>query len=362
MSPNTPDNATRWLNETGPDSDVVISSRVRLARNLNGYPFLTKATHNQRREILATCKHRIQESHLAPQVHWIDLTDAIGVDRQLLVERHLISRQHGQGKTPRGVAVSDDECTAIMVNEEDHIRLQVLRSGFQFQDAYEQADKVDDALERRLDFAFSTRLGYLTACPTNVGTGIRVSVMLHLPALKMTGEIDKLRRAAKDMHLAIRGFHGEGTEAAGDLYQVSNQTTLGRSESQILTDFGDVIIPKVIEYERKAREALASDRTFVLEDKVWRAWGTLCHARLLGSEEAMSLLSVVRLGIAMKRIEVSGVTTGTINEMLILTQPAHLQKMAGQVLDGPQRRRARAEFVRNKLTGRNPPRQEFRDQ
>ncbi|HUR01796.1 MAG TPA: protein arginine kinase, partial [Nonomuraea sp.] len=321
--------------------------------------FLTKATINQRRELLNMCRTRIVEAGLAPKLHWLDLTDAQGTDRQLLVERHLISRQHAQGKSARGVAISDDEGIAIMVNEEDHVRLQVLRSGFQCEEAYARADRVDDALERKLDFAFSSTLGYLTACPTNVGTGIRVSVMLHLPALKMTGEIDKLRRAAKDMHLAVRGFHGEGTEAVGDLYQVSNQTTLGRSETQILADFGEVIIPKVIEYERKAREALSADRSSVLDDKAWRAWGTLCHARLLGSEEAMSLLSLVRLGIAMKRIDVPGVTAATINEMMILTQPAHLQKMAGQTLDGPQRRRARAEFVRNRLTTRPAGRPEL---
>lgn len=344
-----PDSAGRWLTESGPESDVVISSRVRLARNLSGYPFLTRASAHQRRDLLNACRSRIMETDLGLPVSWIDLNEATALDRQVLVERHLISRQHGQGKNARGVAVSSDQCISIMVNEEDHLRLQVLRAGLQLQDAYGRANRADDALERKLDFAYSPRLGYLTACPTNLGTGIRVSVMLHLPALKMTGEIDRLRRAAKDMHLAVRGFHGEGTEAMGDLYQISNQTTLGRSEEQILADFCDVVIPKMIEYERKARQALHRDRGPVLDDRVWRAWGTLRHARLLGSEEALYLLSVVRLGVALGRIKEEGVDVGTINQMLILTQPAHLQKMAGEPLDGPQRRKFRADFVRSRL-------------
>jgi protein arginine kinase len=294
-------------------------------------------------------KQGVTSADLGVPVRWIDLNDASALDRQVLVERHLISRQHGQGKTPRAVAISDDQCVAIMVNEEDHLRLQILRSGLQLEDAYRHADQADDVLEQRLDFAYSPRLGYLTACPTNVGTGIRVSVMLHLPALKMTAEIERLRRAAKDMHLAVRGFHGEGTEAMGDLYQISNQTTLGRTERQILADFCEVVIPKMIEYERKARQALLADRGPVLDDRVWRAWGTLCHARLLGSEEALYLLSVVRLGVALGRIQHPGVDLATINQMLILTQPAHLQLMAARPLDGTQRREFRAEYVRRRL-------------
>lgn len=347
--PNGSDSAGRWLSDSGPEGDVVISSRVRLARNITGYPFLSKATAQHRRDLMSACRTRIAQADLGLPIQWMDLNEMTALERQVLVERRLISRQHGQGKAARGVAVSEDQCVSIMVNEEDHLRLQVLRGGLQLNEAYERADRVDDTLERTLDFAFSPRLGYLTACPTNVGTGIRVSVMLHLPALKMTGEIDRLRRAAKDMHLAVRGFHGEGTEALGDLYQISNQTTLGRSEGQILADFCDVVIPKMIEYERKARQALGGDRGAVLEDRVWRAWGTLRHARLMGSEEAMYLLSVVRLGVAMEIIKETGVTLGTVNQMLVLIQPAHLQKMAGQTLDGPQRRRFRADFVGRKL-------------
>jgi len=236
-----------------------------------------------------------------------------------------------------------------MVNEEDHMRLQVLRCGMQLDEAYAQADRIDDTLEARLDFAFSTKLGYLTACPTNVGTGIRVSVMLHLPALKMTGEIDRMRRAAKDMHMAVRGFYGEGTEAVGDLYQVSNQTTLGRTEPQILRDFAEVVIPQIVDYERQARTALLESRSLVLDDKIHRAWGTLRAARLLGSDETLYLLSAVRLGVSMGRLD--GISMATINELILLTQPGHLQRMAGEAMNGASRRAFRAQYIRRRLGG-----------
>jgi len=345
--PDLTENASQWLRKSGPEGDVVISSRIRLARNLAGYPFLSQATPAQRRDLLSMCRRRILESNLAPRMLWVELSESPRLDRQILVERHLISRQHSQGGAPRGVALSDDESIAIMVNEEDHMRLQVLRCGMQLDEAYAQADRIDDTLEARLDFAFSNKLGYLTACPTNVGTGIRVSVMLHLPALKMTGEIDRMRRAAKDMHMAVRGFYGEGTEAVGDLYQVSNQTTLGRSEPQILRDFAEVVIPQIVDYERQARTALIKSRSLVLDDKIHRAWGTLRAARLLGSDETLYLLSAVRLGVSMGRLD--GISMATINELILLTQPGHLQRMAGEAMNGASRRAFRAQYIRRRL-------------
>ncbi|QNN20930.1 protein arginine kinase [Planctomycetales bacterium ZRK34] len=347
--PDLAENASPWLRKAGPEGDVVISSRVRLARNLAGYPFLTQASPTQRRDILHMCRRRILDSNLAQRMLWVDLSESPRLDRDILVERHLISRQHSRGKKPRGVALADDETIAIMVNEEDHVRLQVLRSGMQLDEAYAQADHIDDTLEAHLDFAYSPKLGYLTACPTNVGTGIRVSVMLHLPALKLTGEVDKMRRAAKDMHLAVRGFYGEGTEAAGDLYQISNQTTLGRSERQILRDFAEVVIPRVVEYERRARIALLEKRPVVVDDKVHRALGALRTARLLSSEEALYLLSAVRMGVSMGRLD--GVSMAGINELLLLTQPGHLQRMAGVAMSGAERREFRARYIRRRLGG-----------
>jgi len=335
------------LKEEGPHGRVVLSSRVRLARNLAGFPFLSRASHDQRLELMRTCEQRILSANLSPQMLWVDLSRSGELDRLLLVERHLISHQLSRETSPRGVAVTGDESMAIMVNEEDHLRICALRCGMQLDDAYRQADAADDALEAHLDFAFSSRLGYLTACPTNVGTGIRVSVMLHLPALRLTGEIDKLRRAAKDMHLAVRGFYGEGTEATGDLYQVSNQTTLGRSERAILEEFRDVIIPRIIEYEVEARRALLEHRATVLEDLIWRAWATLTHARLLGTEETLAHLSMLRLGVSMERIDRVSMTT--LNELFLLSQPGHLQKLTGGRMEGPERRRYRAQYVRQRL-------------
>jgi protein arginine kinase len=341
--------ASEWLGGAGPHSDVVVSSRVRLARNVAGFPFLATASEAQKQELVELCRRRLGESHFAQGIVWIDLNHLDALDRQLLVERHLISRQHSHGQTPRGAAISTDEAVAVMVNEEDHLRIQVLRSGMQLTDVSARADQIDNTLEQTVEYAFSPTYGYLTACPTNVGTGIRVSVMLHLPALKMTGEIDKVKRAARDMHLAVRGFHGEGTDAVGDLYQVSNQTTLGKTEREILTDFEQQIIPKLIDYEHAARRALAERRASVMDDKIHRAWGILRHARLLKTDEALHLLSHVRLGVALGRIQ--EVDMQTLGELILLSQPAHLQKMADRAMDGDERRAVRAQFIRNRLGG-----------
>src|SRR5205814_6425200 len=218
-------------------------------------------------------------ANISPQTLYVDLENAPEMDRLLLVERHLISKPHAAAEGARGVAIGENETLSIMINEEDHLRLQVLRSGLQLEEAWEQINQVDDLLESKLDYSFHPRFGYLTACPTNVGTGIRVSVMLHLPALKLTGEIEKVFRAAKDMRLAVRGLYGEGTEATGDFYQISNQSTLGKSEEDIISDFKHLVIPKIIEYEQHARRTLLNDRTIALDDKVCRARRTLRTAR-----------------------------------------------------------------------------------
>lgn len=337
-----------WLRATGPESDVVMSARVRLARNLVGFPFLTRSTRDDRRQILDAAREHTLGAGLADQMMWVDLAESPMLERNLLVERHLISKQHAKGDEPRAVAVSSpDERLSIMVNEEDHLRIQVLRSGLALSAAFDQIDTVDDKLEARLEYAFNTRFGYLTACPTNVGTGIRVSVMVHLPGLKLTGEIDKVRRAAKGMSLAVRGFYGEGSDAVGDIYQISNQTTLGKTERQILQEFEREIMPKVIEYERHARRTLVQKRRLMLEDRVHRAYGVLLHAKLLTSEEALTLLSSARLGLLLGVLE--GVPIARVNRLMLLTQPAHLQKSVGRELDQAERRVARADLVRAQL-------------
>ena len=342
--------AGEWLRGTGPKGDVVISSRIRFARNLAGFPFVNRANRRQRHDILERCRHEVVSNRLANGVLWVPMDDSPKLDRQILVERHLVSRQHAEHEddVPRAVAIEPGETFAIMLNEEDHLRIQVLRSGLQLADAFAHIDRIDDVLEEKLDFAFSRRFGYLTACPTNVGTGIRVSVMLHLPALKLTGEIEKVRRAARDMHLAVRGLFGEGSEALGDLYQVSNQTTLGKSEQEILADFETTVVPQIIAYEQQARQALVRQRPHQLDDKIHRAWAVLTHARVLTTQEVLQLLSHLRLGVNLGRIET--VDIRTINELFLLVQPAHLQKLTGGEMDPAERRVARANLIRQRLT------------
>ncbi len=222
-----------------------------------------------------------------------------------------------------------------------------MRSGLQIDEAWEQINALDDALESQLSYAFHPQYGYLTACPTNVGTGIRVSVMLHLPALRLTNELEKVAQAAKDMKLAIRGLHGEGTEALGDFFQVSNQITLGRTESEIIEDFRDVVIPRIVEYESQTRELLKKSRPHALDDKIWRALGALKNARLISSQEAMQYLSHVRMGVHVGRIE--KIDVQTLNELFLQIQPAHLQKLHGERLTGEQRSIERAAFIRARL-------------
>jgi protein arginine kinase len=238
-----------------------------------------------------------------------------------------------------------------MVNEEDHIRLQVLRSGFALDEAWQDIDKVDDLLEQRVSYAFSEEFGYLTACPTNVGTGMRASVMLHLPALVLAKQIEKVFRALQKINLAVRGLYGEGSRASGDFYQISNQVTLGKSETTILGEIRDVI-PQIITYERQARQTLVRESRQLLLDKVSRAYGTLCSATMMTSEETMDLLSSVRLGVNLGLLE--DVTIPTVNELFIHTQPAHLQKLMGQALDGEERNAARARYLRQRLREGGP--------
>src|SRR3989440_3727625 len=279
--------AGEWLRGSGPMSEIVISSRIRLARNVAGLPFLSRCSRTQRTNLERKLRDVILESNIAPQTLYVDLEQAPQMDRDLLVERHLISKPHAAAEGARGVAIGENETISIMVNEEDHLRIQVLRSGLQLEEAWEQINQLDDRIESKLDYSFHPRFGYLTACPTNVGTGIRVSVMLHLPALKLTGEIEKVFRAAKDMRLAVRGLYGEGTEATGDFYQISNQTTLGKSEEEFISDFKHQVIPKIIDYEHQARRLLAKDRAVALDDKVYRALGVLRFARLITSEDTL---------------------------------------------------------------------------
>ncbi len=348
---------TEWLRGDGASCDVVLSSRVRLARNIAGMPFVAHASRSDRRQVLDLCRQRLLASDLSEQLMWVSLHEAQPLDRTLLAERNLISKQMVRGllpgqeaapDAPRGVAIAlPDERLSIMVNEEDHLRIQCIRTGLDLTGAFAHIDEIDDRIERTIDYAYHPRFGYLTACPTNVGTGVRFSVMLHLPALRMTGEIEKVRHAAEDMSLAIRGWAGEGSENTGDIFQLSNQTTLGKSEQDLLVELHEQIVPRVVEYERRARRILLEKRRTTLEDKVYRALGVLRHARVISIEEAMTLLSLLRLGVVLGLLD--GLAQQTVNHLMLLIQPAHLQRLRGQEMPQSARRVARAELLRTHL-------------
>jgi protein arginine kinase len=339
----------RWLSGGGSMSDIVISSRIRLARNVAGYPFLNKASEAQRGELVNRVRDHVTATSKG-RWSFMDIDQVEDIDQKFLVERHLISRQLVDLKGARGVSLTADSAASIMVNEEDHLRIQVLGSGLQLDEIWNEINRIDDLIEDGVEYAFHPRYGYLTACPTNVGTGIRVSVMLHLPALKLTGEIERVFRAAKDMHLAVRGLFGEGTEATGDFFQVSNQATLGRTEEEIIDDFKNLVIPKIVEYERAARQCLVNERPLALDDQVWRSYGILKNARAISSDETMLHLSHLRMGINLGRIK--DVDLDTVNALFLATQPAHLQKARRTRLSGEQRSIARAELIREQLGGK----------
>jgi protein arginine kinase len=338
-----------WLRGTGPESDIVMCSRIRLARNLADFPFTNRASRGEKGEIEATFKAIIENE--AFELSYLDVNGMTPLERQFLVERQLISRELATAEGPRGVAIGTSENISIMVNEEDHLRIQVMLSGFSLHDIWERINKLDDQLEGQIAYAFSSQLGYLTACPTNVGTGIRVGVMLHLPALVQTKQIDKVFRALQKINLAVRGLYGEGTQAFGDFYQISNQQTLGKSEVELIRNLSDVV-PQIIQYERTARQALLNERRQHLHDQVSRAYGVLKTAQTISSEETMHLLSSVRMGINLGLID--DLAIATVNELFIQTQPSHLQKIQGTELGVEERNVARASYLRSRLANGRP--------
>lgn len=328
-------------------SEVVISSRIRLARNIAGFEFLPCLPPQRQHDVQTAIKETLLSLDIGEKLEYIDIDQVSDVERSLLTERHLISRRHAKGTGPRGVIIAEDEAFTAMINEEDHLRIQVYAAGLQLHSCWDRINRIDDAIEQKLEYAFDPRLGYLTACPTNLGTGIRVSVMLHLPALKMTHQIDKFVQAARDCNMAIRGLFGEGTEAIGDFYQLSNQVTLGITETRIIDDFTNRIVPKIIAYEAEARKVLLDQKPHILDDKIQRALGVLKNAYLISSQEALYLLSNVRLGVNVGRIK--DINLATVNELFMLTQPAHLQLRAGKILNADQRDSLRAEIIRTRL-------------
>lgn len=335
-----------WLRGTGADSDIVISTRIRLARNLAGYPFVTRLKPDQQAELGQRLCESIVDDGVVPECQYFDLKVASEIERRLLVERHLISKEHEEAEGDRGVAIKANEAVSIMVNEEDHLRIQVLRAGFELAETWSVANHIDSAIGERVPYAFSERLGFLTACPTNVGTGMRASVMLHLPALEMAKQIEKVFHAVAKINLAVRGLYGEGTQASGSLYQISNQATLGKTEEEILQEIQG-ILPELIENERRARQFILEHNRQQLEDRVWRAYGMLRHARVISSSETIALLSHLRLGVHLKLL--SDLDIQSVNQLFVRTLPAHLQVLEGRELDSQTRDIARAAYIRKCL-------------
>ncbi len=342
-------NRPPWLGGEGPAADVVLSSRIRLARNLEAVPFPSRMNGEAARTVIAEVEQSLGElqADLGP-ITLHRLQEVPPLLRQALVEKHLISPQLARAAETAALVLRPDEGVSIMVNEEDHLRLQGLAAGLQLENLWDLVGRADDALERRLDYAFSPRLGYLTACPTNTGTGMRASVMMHLPGLVMAKQDQALFSALSKVGIAVRGLYGEGTAALGNIFQVSNQVTLGQSEREILVNLQGVC-QQVVDRERKVRSQLHRTRRDELEDRVWRAYGILSTARVMSTREAMALLSDLRLGVdlgVLPRIE-----GRVINELQVQISPAILQVLEGRELTPAERDVRRAALIRRQLEG-----------
>lgn len=339
-------NLGRWLDGSGPSSDVVLSTRVRLARNLKEVPFTHRAREEQLAMVYSSVVSAVRKTPALVSSSALQMRELTPLDRQFLVERHLISHDLADNGRLRGLLLVPDESVSAMVNEEDHLRLQALASGFQLRSAWESVNAIDDELGQDLDYAFSEDLGYLTACPTNAGTGMRASVLIHLPSLVLTKQISRVLQGITQVGLAVRGFYGEGSQIMGNFFQISNQTTLGQSEKETIESL-ERVTRQIIEYEQRARDELLKDARVQIEDKIWRAYGALKHSRVISSSEVVNLSSAVRFGVA---LQIEGLASvRTLNELLIRTQPAHIQLAAGQELEQRERNVIRANYVRSLL-------------
>jgi len=339
-------NTGEWIRCTGPVCDIVMSSRVRLARNLASYPFAHWASKKEQESILGISKESILSLKKLKGSLFVEIGKLDPIDKQFLVERHLMSKEHMIDSENKGLSVGQDEVISIMINEEDHLRMQVMKSGFNLKEAWQIINDVDTDLGNSMDFAYSVDFGYLTACPTNTGTGMRASVMLHLPSLVMTKQIGKVLQAITKLSLTARGLYGEGTEASGNFFQISNQVSLGHKEEDIIDNI-ERIIKQIVDHEQSARETLLLQNKEALEDRIWRAYGTLKSAHIITSTETIDLLSLARLGVDLGVIKQAD--RALINELFVVTQPAHLQKLEKKKLSPNQRDVKRAEIIREKL-------------
>jgi protein arginine kinase len=338
---------SEWLKGSGPHSDIVISSRIRFARNLEKTPFPHWANKKQNKDVLDAVEETAAKSEFLKKMTIFKLADLDNVDKQFLIEKHLMSYELAQKTDSRAIIIDDEEVCALMINEEDHLRIQVMQSGFNLYEAWDIINKIDDSLSKELNFAYLPDWGYLTACPTNTGTGMRGSVMLHLPALVMTRQINQVLAAIAKLSFTTRGLYGEGTQATGNFFQISNQISLGHSENEIIENING-LIRQIIEQENHSRNTLFSQNRAMLEDKINRSFGILKSAHIITSQETTELLSLVRLGCDLGVIK--DLNRRVINELFIITQPAHLQKIENKKLTAQERDLKRAELVRNKLS------------
>lgn len=339
----TPADSTR---RSGPHDRIVMSSRVRLARNLKGLPFPGWAKKADRVKSLEAIRPAVESLPQMTNAFSQSMDNLPAIDKQILVERHLISREHAAKSAGSGLVLNKEESLCVMINEEDHLRMQALRPGLQLKQAWVTIDQVDTDLEKRLDYAFNPEIGYLTACPTNLGTGIRVSAMLHLPGLVLSEQINQIIQSVNKLGLAVRGLYGEGTEALGNVFQVSNQMTLGEAESDIVERLNKVLL-QIIEHEENARILLLEKKPKMVFNHVGRAYGILANAHSISSKEAMNLLSLMRLGVDLGHFP--KVERWLIDELFIVTQPAHLQKKFSEKLAADERDLLRADMMRERL-------------
>jgi len=336
----------KWINSPGPDSDIVISSRVRLARNLSNVPFPHLLSARQARQIIEDVYSALKENPVfSRDIELYNMNELTEEQKIMLSEMHFISLDLANSEKG-AVIINQDKTVSIMINEEDHLRIQVMLPGLQLEEAFRQIDKIDDLLEERLDFAFDEKIGYLTACPTNVGTGMRASVMMHLPALTMMDKIGQIFSTISQVGLVVRGIYGEGSQAKGNLYQISNQITLGKSEEDIIQNVVSVA-RQILMSERKTRQNLSGEARLRLEDKILRSYGILTNAKLVTSQEAMSYISDVRLGVDMGIIR--DLTPSVLNELFIMTGPAYIQEVSKNATTPLERDLYRANFIRQKM-------------
>ena len=345
-----PDGGARWLDASGDNSDIVLSTRIRLARNVEGFAFTTRARDGERLRVLSQVRDAIREVPALSSSVMVRVDELPPNDRQLLHERHLVSKElaglDNANPVRSGAAVFLADGLGVMVNEEDHLRLQALRSGFELEEAWNAISRLDRDLGDRVPFAYHHEFGFLTACPTNTGTGMRASVLIHLPGLVLTKEIGKALAGLQVVGVTYRGLYGEGSEVVGNFFQISNQTTLGRSEEELLEHLSGVV-KRLIQKEHEARQHLLRTAGYIIEDKLWRAYGTLRYARSLTFDEAMNYLSGVRLAVGLKLI--TGLSVYTLNKLLIFSQAAHLAYAEGRTLSESETNLARARYVRTTL-------------